>query len=130
MRNETIYNMIIGDVKEKATIIADKVIDGLNKKCCDIRSEGCGKAGCNGNVVGLTMSIGVGISKHTVDILAEFIGFILMGSGISTTVLIKNNTKKNKRNKKLPDDCIEFVIEAERIDSDNYAKLMAELSVN
>jgi hypothetical protein len=122
--------MIIGDVKEKATIIADKVIDGLNKKCCDITSEGCGKARCNGNVVGLTMSIGVGISKDKVDILAEFIGLILMGSGISNTVLIKNNTKKNKRNKKLPDDCIEFVIEAERMDSDNYAKLMAKLSVN
>lgn len=130
VRNETIYNMVVSDVKEKATILADKVIDGMNKKCCEITGEGCPTPGCNGTVVGLTISVGVGIKKDKVQILSDFIGLILVGSGISSSISINNNTKKNKKNKKLPDDCIEFVIEAERMDNDKYANLLSKLSVN
>lgn len=130
VRNETIYNMVVSDVKEKATILADKVIDGMNKKCCEITGEGCPTPGCNGTVVGLTISVGVGIKKDKVQILSDFIGLILVGSGISSSITIKNMNKKNKKKNKTPDNTIEFVIEAERMDSDNYAELMAKLSVN
>jgi len=115
VRNETAFNAVIDAIKDTARTLADEIIDGLNKKCCEVKDGGCGKPKCDEMVVNVTYRTTLLINCKLQKLLSDFVGLILIGSDIEAEISI--DIAKPKKNKKVSNDVAVIEITARRMPS-------------